>query len=60
MIEPRPKQLIPLWLGGNSEMAMMRAVQLADGWQPSIAPSEAARRLAVAGYRRGCLVAYFS
>ena len=45
-INPRPKQLIPLWLGGNSEIAMMRAVQLADGWQPSIAPSQAEEKAA--------------
>ena len=35
-INPRPKQLIPLWLGGNSEIAMMRAVQLADGWRQTV------------------------
>lgn len=40
-INPRPKQPIPLWGGGNSEIAMDRAARLADGWQPSVALSEA-------------------
>ncbi len=40
-INPRPKQSIPLWLGGNSEVAMRRAARLADGWQPGVDPSEA-------------------
>ncbi|MDE0065044.1 MAG: LLM class F420-dependent oxidoreductase [Gammaproteobacteria bacterium] len=46
-INPRPKRPIPLWLGGNSEIAMRRAARLADGWQPSIAPSEAEEKAAV-------------
>lgn len=40
-INPRPKQSIPLWLGGTSEIAMQRAARLADGWQPSVVPAEA-------------------
>lgn len=46
-INPRPKQPIPLWLGGTSEIAMRRAARLADGWQPSVAPSEAEEKAAV-------------
>ena len=45
-INPRPKRPIPLWLGGNSEVAMRRAARLADGWQPGIAPSEAEEKAA--------------
>ena len=45
-INPRPKRPIPLWLGGNSEVAMRRAARLADGWQPGIAPAEAEEKAA--------------
>ena len=40
-IKPRPKSHVPLWLGGNSDIAMQRAARLADGWQPSIAAADA-------------------
>ena len=40
-INPRPKQPVSLWSGGLSETAMQRAARLADGWQPTIAASEA-------------------
>ena len=33
-INPRPKQPIPLWVGGLSDIAMRRAARLGDGWQP--------------------------
>ena len=45
-INPRPKKPIPLWLGGTSDIAMRRAARLADGWQPSVSPSEANERAA--------------
>jgi len=31
-IAPRPKQSIPIWLGGSSEVAMRRAARLGDGF----------------------------
>ena len=31
-IAPRPKQLIPIWLGGSSDVAMRRAARLGDGF----------------------------
>ncbi|MDE0362796.1 MAG: LLM class F420-dependent oxidoreductase [Rhodospirillaceae bacterium] len=40
-INPRPKQPIPLWLGGTADIVMQRAARLADGWQPSVAAFEA-------------------
>ena len=45
-INPRPKQPVPLWLGGLSQVAMQRAARLADGWQPTIAASEARKTAA--------------
>ena len=46
-IKPKPKQPIPLWVGGNSDIAMSRAARLADGWQPTIVLSatEAAEKV---------------
>ena len=41
-INPRPKQPIPLWVGGLSDIAMRRAARLADGWQPAVTSAEAA------------------
>ncbi|MXW48620.1 MAG: LLM class F420-dependent oxidoreductase [Gammaproteobacteria bacterium] len=46
-INPRPRQPIPLWLGGLSEVAMKRAARIADGWQPMIPPSEARKTASV-------------
>jgi probable F420-dependent oxidoreductase len=31
---PRPKGPLPIWVGGNSDVAMRRAVRIADGWAP--------------------------
>ena len=39
---PRPKQQpFPLWIGGNTEVAMRRAGQLGDGWIPSFITPDA-------------------
>jgi probable F420-dependent oxidoreductase len=38
---PRPKKLVPLWIGGNSTAAIDRASRIGDGWQPiDITPSQ--------------------
>jgi probable F420-dependent oxidoreductase len=38
---PKPRQQpFPLWIGGNSEVAMRRAGQLGDGWIPSFITPE--------------------
>jgi probable F420-dependent oxidoreductase len=31
-IQPRPKKLIPLWIGGHSEPAIRRVATMGDGW----------------------------
>ncbi|HJP77322.1 MAG TPA: LLM class F420-dependent oxidoreductase [Pseudonocardiaceae bacterium] len=31
---PRPRNGVPLWVGGNSDIALRRAVRLGDGWHP--------------------------
>jgi probable F420-dependent oxidoreductase len=43
---PRPAQRPrpPLWVGGNSRMAMRRAVELADGWCPVPNPASLVAR----------------
>lgn len=33
-INPRPHRPVPLWIGGQSEMALRRTGRLADGWFP--------------------------
>ena len=35
----------PVWIGGNSNRAMRRAVDLADGWNPMPSPKQASRLL---------------
>ena len=35
----------PIWVGGNSRLAIRRAVELADGWMPMPSPAGSARRL---------------
>src|SRR5713101_420160 len=40
---PQPVKPIPIWIGGSSEMALARAIRLADGWHGSrLAPEAAA------------------
>jgi probable F420-dependent oxidoreductase len=36
----------PIWIGGNSGVAMRRAVELADGWTPLLAPPRMSARVA--------------
>lgn len=33
-ILPRPEKPVPVWMGGMSDVVMMRAARLADGWFP--------------------------
>jgi probable F420-dependent oxidoreductase len=35
----------PIWVGGNSRRAMRRAVELADGWAPMMAPARMSARV---------------
>ena len=42
-INPLPRRLIPLWLGGQSEPVIRRAAHIADGWMPLYASPEQAR-----------------
>jgi probable F420-dependent oxidoreductase len=35
----------PIWIGGNSNRAMRRAIELADGWNPMPSPARASRLL---------------
>ncbi len=47
---PRPAQhpAPPIWVGGNSNRAIRRAVELGDGWLPFPAPPAMARRVGTA------------
>jgi probable F420-dependent oxidoreductase len=37
---PKPKGSIPIWIGGNSDAALGRAVRMGDGWHPiSVSPA---------------------
>jgi probable F420-dependent oxidoreductase len=44
---PLPVQLPspPIWIGGNSNRAIRRSVELADGWNPMPSPARASRML---------------
>ncbi len=43
-IQPLPKQRpIPIWLGGNAEIAVQRVASIGDGWMPLMEPDDAAR-----------------
>jgi probable F420-dependent oxidoreductase len=45
-INPLPLQRpIPIWIGGWSEAAMMRAVRLGQGWMPSLNAEEAEEKV---------------
>ena len=35
----------PIWIGGNSNRALRRAVEMADGWNPMPTPAKAVRKL---------------
>jgi probable F420-dependent oxidoreductase len=42
-MEPKPSAPIPIWVGGSSDKALARAVQLCDGWHGSrLLPDKAA------------------
>lgn len=43
-INPLPKRgVIPIWMGGESEMVVRRAARLADGWMPHFRPGAEAQ-----------------
>jgi probable F420-dependent oxidoreductase len=44
IVPPPVQRPIPIWLGGSSEAAMLRAARLGDGWMPIMAPDENAER----------------
>lgn len=43
IVPPPVQRPIPIWLGGSSEAAMMRAARLADGYMPIMAPDAEAQ-----------------
>jgi len=46
VFEPIPvNPHIPIWIGGTSEAAMNRAVELGDAWHPNVVPMESFKRL---------------
>ncbi|MBW2313247.1 MAG: LLM class F420-dependent oxidoreductase [Deltaproteobacteria bacterium] len=49
-LEPKPVQKPhpPIWVGGNSKMAIRRAVELGDGWLPIPAPKKMASFISTA------------
>jgi probable F420-dependent oxidoreductase len=44
IVPPPVQRPIPIWLGGSSEPAMLRAARLGDGWMPIMAPDEKAEQ----------------
>jgi probable F420-dependent oxidoreductase len=41
---PAPRHhRVPIWMGGNSDAALMRAAKYADGWMPMSAPASVAK-----------------
>lgn len=41
---PAPRHnKVPIWMGGNSDAALKRAAQYADGWMPMTAPASVAK-----------------
>ena len=48
IVPPPVQRPIPIWFGGTSDAAVMRAARLGDGWMPISAPdAEAERKLSV-------------
>jgi probable F420-dependent oxidoreductase len=42
-VNPKPRPLPPLWIGGNSRQSRLRVASVADGWTPFPAPRAMAR-----------------
>jgi len=42
-VSPKPSRRIPIWIGGSSEAALRRAVQLGDGWHGTFMSPEETR-----------------
>jgi hypothetical protein len=52
VFEPRPIQKhLTIWIAGNSEAAMHRAIRLGDAWHPNVYPLDVFKQL-VADFRR--------
>lgn len=46
VFEPRPIQRnLPVWIAGNSNWAMRRAIKFGDAWHPNVPPIELFRKL---------------
>ena len=46
VFEPRPKQKhLTIWIAGNSEAAMRRAIALGDAWHPNVSPLDSFKKL---------------
>ena len=41
-VNPKPSR-VPIWIGGNSQLARKRVAQVGDGWNPFPAPASLAR-----------------
>jgi probable F420-dependent oxidoreductase len=55
-LRPKPVQRpIPIWFGGSSESAMLRAARLGDGWMPIMTADQKARRPEGRGRARAAL-----
>jgi probable F420-dependent oxidoreductase len=44
ILPPPVQRPIPIWFGGSSDAAMMRAARLGDGWMPIMAPDAQAEQ----------------
>ncbi len=44
IVPPPVQRPIPVWFGGSSDAALMRAARLGDGWMPIMAPDAQAER----------------
>lgn len=46
VFDPRPvQQNLSIWIGGTSEAAMKRAVELGDAWHPNVMPLDSFRKM---------------
>lgn len=39
-INPRPSATIPIWFGGNTDVALKRCARIGDGWIPLLRPGD--------------------
>ena len=43
-LNPLPQRRIPIWFGGSADAVLRRTGRIGDGWMPTSAPDEKARR----------------